>query len=59
MKQKPDSRPTLGAQDQGNHSLAQALRRQYLDIQDEPIPSRLQKLIDALKEVERNEKDGD
>jgi len=36
-------------------SVGEALRRQYQDIVDEPIPERLQKMIEALREKERNE----
>ncbi|GAB5456286.1 MAG: hypothetical protein Hens2KO_25150 [Henriciella sp.] len=47
------------ADDQTDDSLAQALRKKYESIQDEKIPDKLQRLIDALKAAERQEKQSD
>ena len=38
-----------------SESVSEALRRQYQDIVDEPIPDRLQKMIEALREKEQKE----
>lgn len=38
-----------------SESVGEALRRQYRDIVDEPIPDRLQKMIEALREKEQKE----
>lgn len=56
-KSAPD--PTQMAGDQTDDSLAQALRKKYESIQDEKIPDKLQRLIDALKAAERQEKQSD
>ena len=39
--------------------LGDALRKQYADIQNEPVPERLQKMIEALKEAEKRARSGD
>ncbi|MFN3212985.1 MAG: NepR family anti-sigma factor [Henriciella sp.] len=44
------------ASDEAEETLAAALRRKYQAVQDEKIPDRLQRLIDALKEAERSTK---
>ena len=36
--------------------IGDALREKYTDLQDEPIPDRLQRLIDALREAEQMDK---
>jgi len=46
----------------GGHRLVElgdALRKQYADIQNEPVPERLQKMIAALKQAERRTGSGD
>ena len=40
-------------------TLAEALRRRYEDVKNEKVPDHLQRLIDALKEVERTSKQDD
>ncbi|MHA7857167.1 MAG: NepR family anti-sigma factor [Henriciella sp.] len=57
-KRKSDSKPHRLAKSQTDLSLAQALRKKYQDVQNEKIPERLQELIEALKEAERREKQG-
>lgn len=59
IKRKSDSKPRSLAEDRSDLSLAQALRKKYQDVQNEKIPERLQELIEALKEAERREKQGD
>ena len=59
IKRKSDSGLRPAPDDRGDDSLANTLRKKYQDIQDEKIPDRLQRLIDALKEAERREKEGD
>lgn len=39
--------------------IGDALRKKYADIQNEPVPDRLQKMIDALKEAEKRARSGD
>lgn len=38
-----------------SESVGEVLRRKYQGIVDEPIPDRLQKMIEALREKERQE----
>jgi len=39
--------------------LGDALRKQFADIQNEPVPERLQKMIEALKQAEQRARSGD
>jgi len=39
--------------------LGDVLRKQYADIQNEPIPERLQKMIEALKHAEQQKQSDD
>ena len=39
--------------------LGDVLRQRYAEIENEPVPDRLQKLIEALKEAERKRSSGD
>ena len=59
VERKSDSYPKPAGETQGDDCLANALRKKYQDIHHEKIPDRLQRLIDALKEAERHEKEGD
>ena len=42
--------------DERLEEIGDALREKYADLQDEPIPDRLQRLIDALREAEHMDK---
>lgn len=39
--------------------IGDALRKKYADIQNEPVPESLQKMIEALKEAEKRARSGD
>ena len=39
--------------------IGDALRKKYADIQNEPVPENLQKMIEALKEAEKRARSGD
>lgn len=39
--------------------LGEALREQYKQVLNEPVPERLKKLIEELKEKEQKERDGE
>ena len=39
--------------------IGDALRKKYTDIQNEPVPENLQKMIEALKEAEKRARSGD
>jgi hypothetical protein len=43
----------LPEKDARSKSVGDALRKKYRGIADEPIPERLQKMVDALREAER------
>lgn len=49
----------LPTQRSGAKSAGEALRQKYQGILEEPIPDRLQKMIEALREAERKEEEGD
>ncbi|MEO1189984.1 MAG: NepR family anti-sigma factor [Pseudomonadota bacterium] len=40
-----------------NQPLSNALREQYKKVLDEPVPEKLKKLIEALKEQEKKEQE--
>ena len=43
----------------GSKAVGETLRKKYESIVDEPIPERLQKMIEALRDAERKEQEDD
>jgi hypothetical protein len=56
IDRKKVAAPPTPPSNEAEETLAAELRRKYRAVQDEKIPDRLQRLIDALKEAERSSK---